>query len=80
MRHLLNSINYDYGYSVVCEGEDKGVRTWLRCAWWNIHQVTIAQICRFRDHNFMPDGHDVPESGGEGFSCTRCGASFMAWH
>lgn len=37
-------------------------------------------LCHYRGHAFLPDGRNVPESGGEGFTCHRCGKSFMAWH
>jgi hypothetical protein len=80
MKKLLASINYDYGFSIVCEGETPGARTWFRCAYVNLYQMTIAQLCRFKGHDYRPDGRDYIESGGEGFSCTRCGANFMAWH
>lgn len=37
-------------------------------------------MCRWRGHDYDTDGFDYVESGGEGFTCTRCGHSFTAWH
>ncbi len=39
-----------------------------------------ATVCEFRGHDYEPDGADYIDSGGEGFSCARCGHSFTAWH
>lgn len=45
-------------------------------SWW----MFKVWYCEKRGHDYHPDGRDFPESGGEGFSCRRCGHSFMAWH
>lgn len=37
-------------------------------------------VCDVRGHDYKPDGVDFIDSGGEGFSCERCGHSFTAWH
>lgn len=42
-------------------------------------RVYVA-ICDVRGHDYDADGVDYPESGGEGFTCKRCGHGFTAWH
>lgn len=48
---------------------------------WSLFEVRYARLlCKLRQHDYQPDGRDFPEDGGEGFTCTRCGHSFTAWH
>lgn len=37
-------------------------------------------LCKELGHAYEPDGVDFIDSGGEGFTCRRCGNSFTAWH
>lgn len=39
-----------------------------------------ATVCEIKGHDYQSDGADYPDSGGEGFTCERCGRSFTAWH
>lgn len=52
----------------------------LTCAWDVFKMRWLATVCEFRGHDYVTDGHDYVESGGEGFTCRRCGYSFTAWH
>lgn len=63
--------------------DDPAAPMWLR-RWRAATEVVrvrvLDMICRVRGHRYEPDGADYLESGGEGFSCARCGHSFTAWH
>lgn len=51
---------------------------WLPGAlWWNFTQFFLSLICRVKGHRIeLVSSWAGPESGGEEFSCSRCGESF----
>lgn len=65
---------------------DREYRWLQRRVWWRTVTKTaltypiIGLRCRLFGHDYDTDGVDYPESGGEGFTCTRCGHGFTAWH
>lgn len=78
---LKNQIDYEYYWAVVGEGEPRGFRTFWLCARFELRSFYLFNVlCRFRGHDYTTNGCDYIESGGEGFSCVRCGHSFTAWH
>jgi len=77
VKEAVKSYQYDVGYSY-SQGETRFVR--LRSAWFTVKSLFSAFTCFLLNHSYLPDGADYIESGGEGFSCTRCGHSFTAWH
>jgi hypothetical protein len=53
----------------------------LDFVWFVWRERLLPLVCRVRGrHSYEPNGCDYVDSGGEGFTCTRCGRSFTAWH
>jgi len=82
-QHLAEALyhaGFDNGYL------DEDERTWLDnfprlAAVWSVFTMRfLATVCEVRGHDYQNDGGDYPDSGGEGFTCQRCGHSFTAWH
>lgn len=86
-RHLTNVRDLRDHYNAnMCEWafEAPGEPITLRMKWITLRGVIAdrlrATACEFLGHDYTPDGCDYVESGGEGFTCNRCGHGFTAWH
>ncbi len=77
LRAHFDCVMYDQSF------EEPVLPLWWR-RWVAVREVVGMRwadlICRWRGHDYDTNGCDYVESGGEGFTCTRCGHSFTAWH
>jgi hypothetical protein len=78
IRDHYNSLTYHYILDSLDGTLTKRERSIL--LWDVIKDRLDAAICELKGHDYDTNGHDYPEDGGEGFTCRRCGHSFVAWH
>lgn len=81
MRSFIDHVRYNLRTDIEYWRFTHPTRTLFSFPWagavWDMIRVSW---CYIHGHSYEPDGIDFPESGGEGFTCRRCGCSFIAWH
>jgi hypothetical protein len=82
-KHLVSGVHDHHAamsFEIQYHDGKSARRAWFEAWYWIYRDRIGAIICELRGHDFETNGCDYVESGGEGFSCQRCGYSFTAWH